>query len=164
MKKKNVVVLVIILIAILGIGIYYYNLKITGGSIYANSQKAAGGVQQVLLTKDNFNLFLEQQQVVRDLPSNAKISLRLYNFNSGSREWEKSYIITKGKAIEGLSSDVDLEIILSSRYIFEVAKDLCSGVKKAKENNDMGFNLKISTASFLWKYKGMLKYRSCFGF
>lgn len=161
MKRKITAVILILIIAVI-IGLYYYNVKITGGAI--SSQKSAGNVQQVLLTKENFNLFLEQQKVVSELPSNAKISLRLYNFDSGERQWEKSYIITKGKVVEGTTDEADLDIILSSRYIFEIAKDLCAGVKKAKESENVGFYVKISSASFLWKYKSMLKYKSCFGF
>lgn len=161
-KIKNRIIIAVLIVALI-LGIFFSpKLNIIGRAI--KSDASQGKIVQVQLTKDNFHLFLQQQDIVKELPEKALISLKLYNFDSGERQWEKSYIITESSVSEGDAKNPDLEIILSSKYLFDVAKDLCSAVKKAKVNNDIGFDLKISMTSFLWKYKSMLGYKSCFGF
>lgn len=163
-RRKEIALGICIILLIVLLGYFSNPVSILGKAIDSGKGSASGNAVQVQLTRENFNLFLQQQKVVSDLPKSAVISLRLYNFNSGERQWEKSYIITKGKVIEGNAENPDLDIILSSKYIYEIAKDMCAGVNLAKKNGDIGFDLKISEAGFLWKYKSMFGYRSCFGF
>ena len=104
--------------------------------------------------------------MIQELPEDALISLRLYNFDTGVRQWEKSYAITKGNVEEANlqnldSTKLDAEIIIHSKYV--LSAEFCTAIKQAKANNDFGYELKASKTSLLWKYKGMMKYKDCFG-
>jgi len=95
----------------------------------------------------------------------ADTVVKLYDDSQGERKWEETYFIT-GNIVKEVSSDdneeVDAEIYLSSDYISELGlQELCSSIKKAKTNGEFGAELKMSKASFLWKYKGMMKYKDC---
>ena len=114
------------------------------------------------IDKENLADYLKTLNIVKDLPKDALILVKLYNFNSGSREFEESYVIKKSDVIKGGVDNHDLIVSINSKYIPEL-KDLCSAVKKAKSKGDLSFELKISTIKFLWQYKGMLKYKSCLG-
>lgn len=156
-KEFIIISATIIILFVLG---FYFAPEISGN---ATKQQKQGKTIQVQLTKENFNLFLQQQKVVQDMPKDALISLRLYNTDTGTRQWEKAYIIRKGSVKEGYEPNPDIEIIVASKYIWEFARDMCNAVKIAKQNNEISFNPYISTTSLLWKYRGMLGYRSCFG-
>jgi len=107
--------------------------------------------------------------MIKMLPENSIISLKFYNFNTGSRVWEKSYILNKGKVSEineGTYKDMSPDITLSmhSKYLNELTdQNLCSIIRKAKSNNDLGIEMHISYAALLWKYRTVLKYKDCFG-
>ena len=162
MEKKYALIAVCILILAL-VGIYIFS-EISGKVTGIFNKKSGSGGTVVQLTMDNFHLFLQQQQVVKDLPSDSVISLKLYSFDSGERVWEKSYILNKGSVKEGNAENPEISIIIASKYIYDAARDLCSAVNKAKANGDFRADNNMATGSFLWKYKGMIKYRSCFGF
>ena len=103
--------------------------------------------------------------MIQELPKDALISLRLYNFDTGVRQWEKSYVITKGNVEEVNAQNLDenkldLEIIINSKYA--LSAEFCTAIKQARANNDFGYELKASKASLLWKYRGMMKYNNCF--
>ena len=89
----------------------------------------------------------------------------MYNFDTGVRQWEKSYVITKGNVEEVNAQNLDenkldLEIIINSKYA--LSAEFCTAIKQARANNDFGYELKASKASLLWKYRGMMKYKNCF--
>lgn len=164
MKKKYVIIVICILV--LALAGFYIFPKISGkivGIFDKKSNSEAGGTM-MQLSMDNFYLFLQQQQVVKDLPSDSLISLKLYSFSTGERVWQKSYIISRGNVREGDAKNPDVSIIIDSKYIYDAARDLCSAVKNAKANGDFAADSSMATASFLWKYRGMIKYRTCFGF
>lgn len=160
MNKEFFIISGIILILIISAIYLSPKTGLIGKSIQA---KSPSNVVQVQLSKENFHLFLQQQTIVKELPQNALISLRLYNFDRGYREWEKSYIITKSSVKEGKAENPDIEITVASKYIFDFARDMCSAVSKAKANKDFSAYSNLKTASLLWKYKSMVKYRDCFG-
>ena len=55
-------------------------------------------------------------------------------------------------------------LYLHSKYISEINNNnLCSVIKKAKDNGDLGFYSEYNKASLMIKYAGMLKHRGCFG-
>lgn len=145
--------------------------KITGNFLFFGSESKGtqnsqpqGEVKQVQLTKDNFNLFLMQQPIVKALPEEAVILFRMYNFDTGVRQWDKSYVITKGSVREGTIEKPDFDIIISSKYMYLIAQDMCSAVKKAKANGDFAVDTSLGKTAILWKYKSMMEYRDCFGF
>ncbi|MDO8517438.1 MAG: hypothetical protein Q7S33_04930 [Nanoarchaeota archaeon] len=127
--------------------------------------------------------------MIQALPDNSALLLKFYNvrnstalisehpknptnnqedfsdFNSGQRQWEKTYAITKGSVKEGNVENPDITILLSSKYLNELTtSNFCSIIKKAKANNDLGIETSLSTPSLLWKFKSMTKYRDCLGF
>jgi len=154
MKKRHVIIISIIIVILILLGIYF-RVTISGNAIVSS--------ESVIVTKENLQVYLEKKEIVRDLPKNALISVRLYNLNQGERQWEESYIIKKRSVEQGKIESPDLDVIMNSKYVSELG-DLCSTIKKAKTNGDFGFDAKISKIAFLWKYKGMLKYRKCFGY
>jgi hypothetical protein len=154
---------IVLLIALIGIAI---NNKTTLGS-FLGVKKASDSIDAPTIDIDYSNLpqALSSSSIVNELPADASIVLRFYNFNSGEREWEKSYIILKGKVKEGYNADADMIVSLHSKYIEPLTnKNFCSIVKGAQKNGDFGYESKLSDARMLWKYKAMIKYRECFGF
>ena len=41
--------------------------------------------------------------------------------------------------------------------------DFCNTMKKAKANDDLGYDTKLSSLELAWKFKSMMKYKECFG-
>lgn len=134
----------------------------TQGAIVSNSRPSSS---RPLITYSNLALELSKNQLVKDLPSNAIILLRFYNFNTGERQWEKSYVLTTGNAREGLVDNADITIVIHSRYLSSfTSTNFCSVIKTAKANNDLGIWYTCSKMSLMWKFKSMMKYRECLGF
>ncbi|MGV8152643.1 MAG: hypothetical protein ACP5OG_06170 [Candidatus Nanoarchaeia archaeon] len=159
MKIKRLIV-VIIIIAIISLSIYFIPKKTSGNAVINRNSVST---KAPVITRENLADYLKAQEIIKELPKNAVILLRFYNFNTGERQWEDSYIIKKSNVTRGYIEDYDVELRLNSKYLPYVY-DLCGVVKKAKETNDFGFESKMSESAFLWKYKSMLKYRSCFGY
>lgn len=146
-------VLSILAFIVLGIflmpGIVYPN--ISGNAVYS------GGA----VTKDNLASYLEQQQIIKDLPKSGVLNLKLFSNVNGNKVWEESYILTKGKVSLGESNKPDAIIYLNSNYIN--SGDFCTTVKTAMKDWELDYELKKSEFSLLLKYGGMMKYKSCFG-
>jgi len=152
---------IIVLIAIIGIAV---NNKTTLGS-FLGVKSSNIDAPTIDIDYSNLPQALSSSNMVNELPADASIVLRFYNFNSGEREWEKSYIVRKGEVEEGYNADADITVSIHSKYIEPLNnKNFCSIIKESQKNGDFGYESKISDAKLLWKYKGMLKYRGCFGF
>lgn len=120
-------------------------------------------MQNIIVTKANFPIFLQSTNLVRELPNDAEIQLKFYNFDSGVRVWEENYVIQKDLVNAGEAEDPDAVVVMSSSYIDKLG-NFCSAVQEARNNGDLGFEIKKSTVLLLWKYKGLMKYKSCFGY
>lgn len=118
--------------------------------------------EPIKITKENLPSFLSNQQIVKDIPEKGKFLLKLYNFNSGERQIEETYVISKANVEKASSESYDAIIYLDSKYVSQLS-DFCNAISTAKKNNELGYESKISELAFMWKYKGMLKYKSCFG-
>ncbi|MDO8517441.1 MAG: hypothetical protein Q7S33_04945 [Nanoarchaeota archaeon] len=119
----------------------------------------------IKITYENFASMLSKNSMIQALPDNSALLLKFYNFNSGQRQWEKTYAITKSSVKEGNVENPDITILLSSKYLNELTtSNFCSIIKKAKANNDLGIETSLSTPSLLWKFKSMTKYKDCLGF
>ncbi len=113
---------------------------------------------------NNIGSFLETTKFVQDIPEGSTLLLRFYNFNSGSREWEKSFILESGRVQEGNTDNPDLVISIDSKYLPELtSQNFCSTASKAKRNGDLGYSYEMSTAKLAWKLKSLNKHKSCFG-
>lgn len=158
MKKGVVFAIVLVLIVLLAVAVFYV--------VKSASSQGQGTIPlatPISVTRENLPAFLQNQQIVKSLPSNGVMSLRFYNFSSGQRIWEESYTITKGNVQLGQAQNPDIEITIDSKYITDLGT-FCATIENAKRNGDMGTELKISQTSFLWKYRGMMSYKSCLGF
>ena len=91
--------------------------------------------------------------------------LKFYNLKSdGSKVFEKSYILKKGSVKEGDLSNPDLIISINSNYLSSLTnKNFCEIIKKAYSNGDVSFETSLSKVSLAWKFKSMMKYKSCLG-
>lgn len=107
---------------------------------------------------------LSNDKIAKALPDSAKIVLKFYNFNLGARQWEKSYILGSDEIKEGDIEDKDIMIFVHSKYVEKIKSDsLCNVMKQAKENGDFGVETEKSKTALMWKYKGLISYKSCLG-
>ncbi len=105
---------------------------------------------------------LSETPMVQDIPKGETILLRFYNFNTGYREFEESFILTKGAVKPGYTEDVEITIVMHSKYLPELSKDnLCSTITKANENGDVGIYTDLSTTKIIMKFNSMMEYKDC---
>ncbi len=162
MKKKWEILIGILVIAAIVIILLLNRFEETGQVI--NTGNSLSGTTNPV-TYANIESYLSSNQVVKALPSSAAITLKFYNWDKGYREWEKSYILTKGSAAEGVAEDPDMTIIVASRYISQISSlGLCGVISQAKANGDLGTRTERSNLALMWKFKGMFSYRECLGF
>ncbi len=141
----------------------YYSLYLYN-SISQRQTATAYAVKATPVTYENIENVLSGNSMVKILPENSEVLLKFYNFNTGSRVWEKSYVLKKGLVNEGTATNPDITLSMHSKYLDEMTdQNLCSIIKKAKSNNDLGVEMHIPYAALLWKYKNVLKYKDCFG-
>jgi hypothetical protein len=173
--SKLILIIVIILIILAGVYLYFQFTSILDekGSSSTNSSNSGGIVSNatggggIKINYSNFALEISKNEVIKALPSDAVILLRFYNFDSGERNWEKSYILKRASVEE--ISDVsvageDITLSLHSKYLGQLTStNFCNIISGANENRDLGFETTLSDMSLAWKYKSVYKYKSCFG-
>lgn len=171
--KTSTILSAIGILALLLLIAFSINSEITGKAVKQQTIEGAG--KQVIVTAENFPVLLQNSQIVKDLPKDASLSIRFYDFDTGERQWDSSYLIT-GNTVKrlqnpaqdtseegtGVGTKADIEIIMHSKYLPGI-QDLCSTIKKAKANNDVALDTNLNTAKFLWKYRNLMKYKGCFG-
>ena len=162
-KKLTKVALILVLISIFIIVVNFE--KVISSMAIFGGKSDEGVFVPVNVTKENLPSYLMSSSMIKDMPKKANVRLRLYDDSRGERKWEETYFIT-GKIVNEVSSDdnekADVEIYLDSNYISELGlREFCSSIKKAKADGKFGAELKMSKVSFLWKYKGMMKYKDC---
>jgi hypothetical protein len=150
-------------------GIVLLNFNIlsqTGQAVKSGAPSSYSGAgKQVVIDYSNLASFLSQNEMVKAIPDGAVISLKFFNFNTGERQWEKSYILTRGNAKEGETNSADISLTLHSKYLKQFnGYNLCSIIKQANANRDLGFESPLSKIKLLWKFKSMYAYRDCLGF
>lgn len=158
MKKKLLVFIILALsIGAIVILMGMYFLSINGNAV-KNVKSAAGSEkgtrEMVVIDKNNFAGYLEQNVVISSLPKNAVISLKVDS---------EYYNVGKGSVVKSKAENPDLEVSIPGSYLAGMG-DFCNTVKNAINNGDAKIELKISRVSFLWKYKAVVKYKDCFGF
>jgi len=166
-----IITIIIVILAIGGVLGYYafYHKNINDNKTPAKtstSNSSSSGVvissskAQVVINQDNLPDFLKTQNIVKDLPSNAVIMLKLYNYDTGERQWESSYVIKKGSVTKGSVEEPDITLILASKYVPKLS-NFCGTIQTAKKNNDFGVETTMSQTALLWKYKSVMKYKDC---
>lgn len=157
MKKKFIFIILIFLVLLSLVGVLIFILKEDQTLVISN-------IEEFPLTYENMGNFLSNTDLVSDIPENSVVLLRFYNFNTGEREFEKSYILKKGFIQEGFDENAEVTIFVDSKYMSELtSKNFCDIMTLANNNGDLDFDSSISFASLLWKYKGLNKYKGCFG-
>ncbi len=159
--------------------IYFSNENISSEAISSQSQQSekSPSRQEVVVPKEivtaseedyqRLEEILPQNEIIQLLPESARIKLSFFNFNSGSREWERTYILTTGNAIQGEASlsEVDMALIMHSRNLPLLKGDnFCEIIQSAQRNGDFAMETEKSTVSLGWKYKSIIGYRDCLGF
>ncbi len=158
MKKRVVAFGLILVLIIAAVGFQ------TGGILGNFLRTEEVEKETVDINYNNIKRVFSSSEIVQDLPKDASIALSFYNFNTGQRQWGKTYTIRKGEVIDGKIGDVDMEIIIHSKYLQQLTnKNFCLIFQDAKINGDFAAELKLSDPLFLWRYRGMMKYRGCFG-
>ncbi len=163
MEKITKIIIAVGIIVIAGLAIFLVksNLFITAKAV---KNENAVNIAPVKINYDNIEKELSRLSLVRDMPEKGEIMLMFYNFNTRQRQWEKSYLITKNGFKEGSSESPDFTIMMHSKYLTVLTnQNLCGVIAKAKETGDFGMETGMSKAGLLWKYKSMMKYKSCFG-
>lgn len=162
--------------------VYFDNEKISSETISSQAQQSekSPSKQEVIIPKEpkeiisaseedyeRLEIILPQNEIIQKLPEKAKIKLSFFNFNSGSREWERTYILTTGNAIQGDASlsEIDMALIIHSRNLPLLNGDnFCEVIKRAQRNGDFAMETEKSTVSLGWKYKRIIGYKDCLGF
>lgn len=170
MKKayRNLIFIIAIALVVAGvIGFSIIKNKNISGNVISidakiNPELPNVEYKPVIISKDNLAEFLQQQQLILDIPEKGVILLKLYNFDSGERAWEGNYVLTKGKVEKGSVDNPDATLLIHSKYISQLG-DFCNAMKNAKQNGDLGFESELNEAVLLWKYRSLTKYKSCFG-
>ncbi|MBT3416480.1 hypothetical protein HON86_01080 [Candidatus Woesearchaeota archaeon] len=164
MKKK---LSIIVLVLFLGIGFASFSLEDDSREINAG-QRITGNVVQknlaVNIDYSNLASFLSRNAAIKDIPANTKILLRFYNFNTGSRNYEKTFVLESGHVSEGTTDNPDLYIDVHSKYLNDWnSGNFCQIMTRAKNNGDMGITSDLPVTKLLWKFRAMSDHKSCFG-
>lgn len=116
----------------------------------------------IFINYSNLKEELSKSPILRSIPEDEEIQLRFYNFYTGVRKFEKSYILRNTGIEEGLLENPEITILISSKYLSVLTnKNFCSVLKIANENKDLGVETTISNTKLIWRYKSMNKYKDC---
>ena len=102
-------------------------------------------------------------EFIQDIPEDAPISLRFFNFENNQRIWQDGFLIGQNQLLS--KGNPAISLIMHSKYISELNQEnLCEIIEKANKNNDLGFYSEYSKPKLFLKYSSMLKHKECFGF
>jgi hypothetical protein len=168
MRKKILIIGILILLLSIPLIIYAGkgdSLQINPNARLPTGQATRNAPQATDINYNNIVSFLKATKFVSDIPDDSTISLVFYNFDSGSRQIEKSFILKQKEVQEGNSENPDLIISIHSKYLDKLnSQNFCSTISKAKRNRDLGYSYEMSTAKLAWKLKSLNKHKACFGF
>jgi hypothetical protein len=109
------------------------------------------------ITLDNFEQILSQNEMIKSLPNNAKVELVLHNLT-----FERDYVLSRNGVVQGSLDNPDMVLTLPVSYLDNLTTDnFCGVVKTANKNRDLGFESSQGMFGLMFKYRGMIKYRSC---
>lgn len=123
---------------------------------------AISGMAVVDVNYNNFADVVSKISLVDDLPKNSEVLIKFYNFDKGYRNVEKTYLIKEGVISESDLESAEVVVYLYSGYIDKLNNNnFCDVLSDAYEKKNLGIRSSLSKVKVLWKYRGMLKYRSC---
>jgi hypothetical protein len=150
MKHLLVWLVTAIVVVMLAIGAVFAFIFMPSSSNHTNSSLDI----KMNVTEANFPVYLASTSLVSDLPSDASILLKTET---------KTYAVQKGTVVEGTLANPDIIMTLPSSYITQFSNGFCATVHKAYAKGDLGISLNIGSTSAAWKYRALLKYKSCIG-
>ncbi len=148
-KKYFIATGIVIVLAVLVATIFLYSFDFSQST---STKSAAGSGFTEAVTMETLPAFLESTEFVNDLPRNSKINLLV-----GDNE----YMVTKNSVESGSYPDPDVTITVPESYVEQMDNGLCETLSTAWDNGDIGVETSLSNLQLAWKYKGMMKYRSC---
>lgn len=161
MKKQKKTLIIAGIIVLILVGLFLYSKFYSTGKTIERSSVQITPLEQS--HKQKVINIITSSEMITDMPEEDPISLRFFSFHNGKRVWHDGFLIGKDELLS--EGDPSIELTLHSKYISEFNNDnLCETIKRANGNKDLGFYSQHNKAKLLWKYKGMLKHRECFGF
>ncbi len=154
-SKERKVSLAVALIAVLLLSVaLFIPIKINGTiSGFAYSSNTASSVKIKVVTMENLPGYLEGTSLVKDLPKDAVISLKV---------GESSFIVKKGDVQQGVAENPDIEVWFDEKYLEDLgAMGICGSASKAKNENGFRVYSSLSELELLWKFRSLLKYKDC---
>jgi hypothetical protein len=106
----------------------------------------------VYITTENLPGYLNRFTMVDDLPSGTSINLIIGDTN---------YKVDGDGVVIGKFEDPDITLTLPGEYLDREWTGICSTVKEALGEGDLGIETHLSKTRLAWKYKKMLEYKDC---
>jgi len=145
--KKILLVLSLIIFSMLLLsGIWIYNLLKPVG---------IDEIKGIDLTKEGFSEYLEEHALIKELPKNSNVLLKLNG---------DSYFLGHGIVKKYSNSEADLEIVIPENYISKIGEEgLCIVMSEGLNSGEIKVETELSESELVWRYRDVLKYRECFG-
>ena len=144
--KRSLIILIAIL-TVFALAILVVQLEFNKGV----SGKVVSS-QPILLTEENLPRYLESMSIVKELPKDASL-----NVNFGN----KLYSVTKGHVNSDSNINADIIVNIPEKYLGKEYDGICDLVKEAVNNRDVSVDTTLSKTQLLWKYRSLIKYKSC---
>jgi hypothetical protein len=171
--NKIIAAEIIIIIVLIILGIWYFYLggiTFSGKAVSATAQtyKLPASVesnnnQHSSPDYSSLLINLPKNQMIQDLPEGKSLYLQTFSFSSGTRVWEKSFIVGKSTMKEGKLDNAEVTLTIHSKYVNQItSSNLCDILRTANKNKDLGFESSLDYVSLAWKYSSLMKYKSCF--
>lgn len=119
----------------------------------------------IKINASNFESEVAKNYVIAALPSDAILSLRLYHYtDAGQIVYDRDYTIMKSYVKTGLADNADITLGIPTSYLASLTnKNFCSIIQKSKNDGSLIVDSSLSAVSLAWKFRDVLKYKSCFG-
>lgn len=166
-RKTNLLLLifiVLILISISGFVYFFYFYERELVDIPASFDKCPKD-SYVLPDFRNLEEKLSREQMIKDIPSRGKISLKFYHDAGNCRKWDKIYLLRGGR-IEERNVESDIDLWINTDYVFgyiDTGKSICDIISEARNNRELGQSVNIKIVELYIIYKNMLEYKECLG-
>ena len=161
MKKKKLIISgIVLLVVIVGIYFIFFNSEETSSS-GDNQQLRYVSLSQTQVEIVFYSIM--SSDFIQDVPESHPIAITFYTFEGNEKVVQDSFLLGEGQLLQ--EGEPEIYIGIPSKYIDGVEeKGLCDTMKEAVNNGEITFYSESNQASLLLKYRGMLKYRDCFGF
>lgn len=152
MKRWILSILIGIVVLVLLGGLAFYT-SLTGFSFF--EQKKDTPWQPISITQDNVATVFSQMNVVRDLPAEGSVAVYIGNVG---------YALAREGMTRGAPTNPDMTLRIPESYLALMGqRGPCAALSQARASGDLGVELHEDTSSLAWKYRALVKYKSCLG-